>query len=73
METNKAMGRPKKLTDNRTKITTYLDNSTIEAMDDYVHTQKKVSRDYSRADFVNDAIQTYLKSRGGGGDDKQTE
>ena len=55
-----AMGRPKKLKDERTRYTMYLNDSIRRAIDEYVFRVKLSNPDYSRSDFLNDAAEFYL-------------
>ena len=57
-----AMGRPKKLTDNRAACTFYLDAKTRKAIDEYVYQKKQDNPDYSRSDFINEAAEHYLRT-----------
>lgn len=54
------MGRPKKLKDNRTRYTMYLDDEIRKAIDEYVFREKQTNPDYSRSDFLNEAAAYYL-------------
>ncbi len=53
-------GRKLKLTEERTTIRTYIDNSTLEAVDEYVHQRKKEEKGYSRSDCINKALADFL-------------
>lgn len=55
-----AMGRPKKLKEDRKIFSIYLNKSTLEAMDEYVHQRKGEDPGYSRSDFMNEAAEHYL-------------
>ena len=55
-----ARGRPKKLKDERTRYTMYLNDSIRRAIDEYVFRVKRSNPDYSRSDFLNDAAEFYL-------------
>ena len=57
-----AMGRPKKIKDERTRYTMYLGETTRKAIDDYVYRQKQENPDYSRSDFLNEAAEFYLSA-----------
>ena len=57
------MGRPKKLKDNRTRYTMYLDDEIRKAIDEYVYLEKQTKPDYSRSDFLNEASAAYLKQK----------
>lgn len=57
------MGRPKKLTDNRTRYTMYLDDEIRKAIDEYVFREKQSKPDYSRSDFLNEAAAFFLKHK----------
>lgn len=57
------MGRPKKLKDNRTRYTMYLDDEVRRAIDEYVYKEKQTNPDYSRSDFLNEAAVAYLKKK----------
>lgn len=57
------MGRPKKLKDNRTRYTMYLDDEIRKAIDEYVYREKQTNPDYSRSDFLNEAAAAYLKKK----------
>ena len=54
------MGRQKKLNDDRTRYTMYLNDSTRRAIDEYVYRVKLENPDYSRSDFLNEAAEFYL-------------
>jgi len=54
------MGRPKKVSDERTSCTIYLGEQTRRAVDEYVFFQKQENPDYSRSDFLNEAAEFYL-------------
>ena len=70
-EKNKNMGRPKKISDERTRYTMYLGEKTRKAIDEYVFQRKQENPDYSRSDFLNEAAEFYLAAlRGGKVDDK---
>ena len=64
---NQPMGRQRKLKEKRIRIGSYFDESTVEAMDEYVFKQKKERREYSRSDFVNEAVVNELKRLTKGG------
>lgn len=57
-----AMGRPKKLKDDRTRYTMYLDGGIRQAIDEYVFRVKQSNPDYSRSDFLNEAAEFYLEA-----------
>lgn len=57
------MGRPKKLKDNRTRYTMYLDDEIRKAIDEYVFKEKQKNPDYSRSDFLNEAAAFYLNQK----------
>lgn len=55
-----AMGRPKKLKDERTRYTMYLGDNIRRSIDAYVFRVKQDNPDYSRSDFLNEAAAFYL-------------
>ena len=58
------MGRPKKLQNNRTRYSMYLDDEIKRAIDEYVFRQKQTANtDYSCSDFLNEAAAFYLKHK----------
>lgn len=57
-----AMGRPKKLTEERKTFTIYLGDSNRKAMDEYVYQRQRETKGYSRSDFLNEAVEYYLKA-----------
>ena len=57
------MGRPKKLKDNRSRYSMYLDDDVRAAIDAYVFERKQNDPDYSRSDFLNEAAKFYLKNK----------
>ncbi len=56
-------GRRLKLEEERTTIRTYVDNSLLEAVDDYVHQRKKKEKGYSRSDCINEALAELLAKK----------
>ena len=70
------MGRPKKISDERTRYTMYLGDKVKKAIDEYVYLKKQDNPDYSRSDFLNEAAEFYLAAinksskRGGKDNDK---
>ena len=66
------LGRPMKGKDRRVQIGVYVSGSVIDAIDAYVEERDIAERrSYSRSDFINDAIELYMKKLGllEGGDD----
>lgn len=57
------MGRPKKLTGNRKLYSIYIDKEIMDAIDEFVHQEKKERAAYSRSDFFNEAARIYLERR----------
>ncbi len=55
-----AMGRPKKLKEDRVMFSIYLNESVRRAMDEYVHQRQQEEKGYSRSDFLNEAAEHYL-------------
>lgn len=58
-----AMGRPKKLKDKRRIYSIYVDETTMAAVDEFVHQKKQENAAYSRSDFFNEAAEAYLAKR----------
>ena len=58
------MGRPRKLTDRRVSVMVYFSGDTLEVLDDYIYKRKAENKDYSRSDFVNEAVSKYLNELG---------
>ena len=63
-----AMGRPKKLKDEREKFSMYIDKETRKQMNEYIFKVQQETPGYSRSDFVNEAIRHFLAEKG-----KETE
>lgn len=56
-------GRPKKKF-NRRHITIFIDENILSRVDDCVSDIKKMNREYTRSDFINEAALAYLEHRG---------
>ena len=68
------LGRPRKGKDRRLQIGVYLPGSLVDIIDDYAENrQAELGKQYSRSDFINEAIEKCLKDLGifGGGEDAQ--
>ena len=66
------LGRPLKGKDRRLQIGVYVSGSVIDTIDEYVEEQKAAKKwQYSRSDFINEAIDKHMKDLGliGGDDD----
>lgn len=59
------MGRSRKLDGARQRVQVYFDERILKKVDEIVFKAKDKNRDYSRSDFVNEAIQFYLDAKEG--------
>ena len=67
------LGRPLKGKDRRLQIGVYVAGSTLDIVDNYINKQQEtVKRQYSRSDFVNEALELYLGELGLGDEHRKT-
>ena len=69
---NRPFGRPLKGKDRRVSVAVYVTGSTLDAIEEYVAERQQTERTYSRSDFVNEALEKYMRGLGilGGDDDE---
>ena len=64
-EKKPALGRPRKGKDRRLQIGVYIPSSVVDTIDEYVESkQPEMGRQYSRSDFINEAVNKHMRELG---------